>query len=210
MLRHLFFSRTCTQRKGLSEMEELLGIQEKLRSVLKKKRFEHTLGVRYTAGALAMCHGVDLKRAQLAGLLHDCAKHYTDEQLLQTAKKNNIEVSSAERRSPQLLHAKMGALLAKQEYGVEDEKILNAIRFHTTGKPDMTDLEKIIFIADYIEPNRRMLEQLPKCRKLAYENLDNAMYEILKSTLSYLESKGADADIDSTTYAAYKFYEKMM
>ena len=65
-------------------MEELLGIQEKLRSVLKKKRFEHTLGVRYTAGALAMCHGVDLKKAQLAGLLHDCAKHYTDEQLLQT------------------------------------------------------------------------------------------------------------------------------
>ena len=186
-------------------MEELLGIQEKLRSVLKKKRFEHTLGVRYTAGALAMCHGVDLKKAQLAGLLHDCAKHYTDEQLLQTAKKNNIEVSSAERRSPQLLHAKIGALLAKQEYGVEDEEILNAIRFHTTGKPDMTDLEKIIFIADYIEPLRKEAPHLAEIRQIAFADLNQGVAEILYDTLHYLS--GRKGSVDPTTQLTYEFYK---
>ena len=190
-------------------MDELSAIQEKLQNTLKKKRFEHTLGVRYTAGAMAMCHGVDLKKAQLAGVLHDCAKQYSDEQLLSIAKKNNIEITTAEKRMPQLLHAKVGAFFAKSEYGIEDEEILNAIRFHTMGKPKMTKLEKIIFIADYIEPNRKMLENLPKCRKLAFEDLDDAMYEILKNTLEYLKTKEPKEEIDQTTYSAYEYYRDL-
>ena len=111
-------------------------------------------------------------------------------------------------KTPHLLHAKVGAYLAEYEYGVTDEDILNAIRFHTTGKPGMTMLEKIVFIADYIEPNRRMLKGLPRCRALAFENLDMAMYEILKSTLEYLCGQEETEGIDETTRSAYEYYKR--
>ena len=104
--------------------------------------------------ALAMRYGQDLDQAELAGLLHDCAKYFNDEEIIKKCRKHGIEVSEAELRAPAVLHAKYGAWLAKNRYGVSDPEILSAIRWHTTGKPDMTTLEKIIFIADYIEPNR--------------------------------------------------------
>lgn len=189
-------------------MEEFLHIERKLQDVLKKKRYTHTLGVRYTAAALAMCHGCSIEKAQMAGLLHDCAKGYSEEELLALATKYNLEISKAERKTPHLLHAKVGAYLAEHEYGVSEEEILNAIRFHTTGKPDMTVLEKIIFIADYIEPNRRMLDGLPQCRTLAFENLDMAMYQILKNTLEYLRRQDGMENIDETTQSAYEYYRK--
>jgi len=166
------------------------------------------LGVRYTAAALAMRYGCSIEQAQLAGLLHDCAKGYSEEELLALASQYKLEISKAEMKAPHLLHAKVGAYLAEHEYGVKEEEILNAIRFHTTGKPHMTMLEKIIFIADYIEPNRRMLDGLPQCRKLAFENLDMAMYQILENTLVYLRGKDGIETIDETTQSAYEYYRK--
>lgn len=189
-------------------MEEFLHIEKKLQDVLKKKRYAHTLGVRYMAAALAMRHGCSIEKAQLAGLLHDCAKGYSGEELLTLASQYKLEISIAEMKAPHLLHAKVGAYLAEHEYGVREEEILNAIRFHTTGKPNMTMLEKIIFIADYIEPNRRMLEGLPQCRTLAFENLDMAMYQILENTLAYLRGQDGMESIDETTQSAYEYYRK--
>lgn len=189
-------------------MEEFLRIEKELQDVLKKKRYSHTLGVRYTAAALAMRHGCSIEQAQMAGLLHDCAKGYSGEELLAMASKYKLEISKAETENPHLLHAKVGAYLAEHKYGVKDQEILSAIRFHTTGKPDMTMLEKIIFIADYIEPNRRMLDGLPQCRALAFEDLDMAMYQILKNTLEYLRGQGGMGTIDETTQSAYEYYRK--
>lgn len=189
-------------------MNKLNEIEEKLKNVLKEKRFRHTMGVRYTAAALAMRHGCDLQKAQLAGLLHDCAKGYSEEELLLLAQEYKLEVSKWEVRAPHLLHAKVGAYLAEHVYHVEDAEVLDAIRYHTTGRPSMSELEKIIFIADYIEPNRKMLEGLPECRKLAFEDLDQAMYQILHNTLQYLRSKNDDTMIDQMTAEAYEYYKK--
>lgn len=187
-------------------MEDFFDLQTKLKLVLQPKRYEHTLGVRYTAASLAMRHGCDVKKAQLAGVLHDCAKSYSEEELLSMAEEYKIPVRDAERAAPYLLHAKVGAYLAEHMYGINDKDVLEAICYHTTGKPDMTQLEKIIFIADYIEPNRKEIAGLAESRKLAFKDLDQAMCYILGNTLHYLEQKGDFANIDEMTKSAYEFY----
>lgn len=192
-------------------MESIEEVQEKLEKVLKKKRYQHTLGVRYTAQALAMCHGEDIKMAGLAGVLHDCAKYMSDEEILAECEKYGIEYSTVEKKQPHLLHAKLGAYYAGEKYGVREEQIISSIRWHTTGKPDMTDFEKIIFIADYIEPNRKMLPNMEKIREVSFQNLDKAMYLILENTLTYLrgERMGSQEPIDPYTVEAYEYYKKI-
>ena len=137
-------------------MEEynILRMQDRLKEYLARDRFIHTQGVMYTATALAMCHGEDLVKAQVAGLLHDCAKCIPTGKKLKICKKNDIALTKWEEENEALLHAKVGVYIAKKKYGITDPEILNAIRYHTTGKADMTSLEKIVYIADYIEPGR--------------------------------------------------------
>lgn len=180
----------------------------KLQKELTKKRYTHTLGVSYTAAALAMKHGYDIKKAQVAGLLHDCAKCNTDEKMLEKCKKNKIMITDVEKRNPYLLHAKLGACLAKKQYGIEDEEILSAIAYHTTGKPAMSELEKIVFISDYIEPNRKEIRGLPQIRKIAFENLDEAVFMILDNTLLYLKEESGKKEIDAMTEKAFEYYKK--
>lgn len=168
------------------------------------KRFEHTLGVAYTAAALAMRYDGDVKKAQTAGLLHDCAKCLSDEKRLSICKKNKIPVTELERKNPFLLHAKVGAYLANEKYGVKDPDILNAVRSHTTGRQDMSLLEKIVFVADYIEPGRKSAPNLIEIRKLAFLDLDKAFLKILEDTLSYLRNTGGD--IDPATEATWNYY----
>ena len=168
------------------------------------KRFEHTLGVAYTAAALAMRYDCDVKKAQTAGLLHDCAKCLSDEKRLSICKKNKIPVTELERKNPFLLHAKVGAYLAKEKYGIKDPDILNAVRSHTTGRQYMSLLEKIVFVADYIEPGRKSAPNLTAIRKLAFVNLDEALLKILEDTLSYLRDSGGD--IDPATEATWRYY----
>jgi len=185
-------------------------IQEELEKVLRKKRFQHTLGVRYTAQALAMCFGEDVVLAGYAGMLHDCAKHLSGEEMLSLCRKNHIRYSDTEEANPSLLHAKLGAHFARERYGVEDESVLSAIRWHTTGKPGMSRLEKILFIADYIEPGRKMLPHMEEVRRAAFRDLDEAMYLILFYTLSYLREEGGEKEtLDSFTADAYDFYREM-
>lgn len=180
-------------------------IRRRMEKTLDAKRFEHTLGVAYTASALAMCYQVDINKAQTAGLLHDCAKCLSDEKKIAICEKHNIQINEIERRNPFLLHAKAGSYIAMKKYNIHDQDIINAILNHTTGRPDMSDLEKIIYIADYIEPGRKQAPNLTQVRKLAFANLDQALCTILEDTLQYLQRIGNETDpMTRETYEYYK------
>ena len=120
-------------------------------------------------------------------------------------KKNDIEISEMEAKNPSLLHAKLGAFLAEEVYGVKDPEILSAINWHTTGKPDMSMLDIIIYMADYIEPNRDKAPNLKEIRKLCFENIEEALYQVLEGTLNYLS--GRPDMIDPMTKISYDFYK---
>ena len=154
-----------------------------------------------------MAHGYDMKDAQAAGLLHDCAKCIPSKKKLKLCESNRIPVTEFEKEHPFLLHAKLGAFIAREKYGIKDQEILSAIRFHTTGKPEMSLLEKIVYIADYIEPGRYKAQHLDTIRALAFQDLDECMYEILKDTLAYLEED--PKDIDLTTKDAFIYYKDL-
>ena len=177
---------------------------EKLKTKLSIKRFEHCLGVEYTAGTMAFIHGADYEKALIAGLLHDCAKYVPNDKKISKCKKRGIPISDCEMKNPELLHAKLSAVYAKEKYGIDDEEILSAITWHTTGKPNMSLLDKIIYIADYIEPNRTVLPEMDIIRKEAYSDLDECLLHILKNCVSYLEKKGAA--VDPLTLETYKYY----
>ena len=181
-------------------------IKKKLRHHLDKERYEHTLGVMYTATALAMVYGIDMNRALLAGLLHDCAKCIPGEKKIRLCEKYRLPINSAERHNPGLLHSKLGAYLAEFKYGVEDKEVLDAICYHTTGRPNMTLLDKIIYIADYIEPNRFQAPNLEEARRLAFVDIDACLYLILKDSLSYLETK--NEAIDPMTEKTFQYYQE--
>ncbi len=187
------------------ERDDFRKIRKKLKDSLSKSRYEHTLGVEFTAAAMAMKFGADIDRTELAGLLHDCAKCIDDEEKIEECKKYNVAITLVEKRNPFLIHSKLGAVYAKEKYGVKDEEILSAIRCHTTGRPDMTLLEKIIFIADYIEPARDKAKNLSLIRRVAFEDIDEAMYIILRDTLEYLRS--GEGELDTATEETYSFYK---
>ena len=181
-------------------------IRKKLKTRLKPARYEHTLGVASTARHLAQTYDYDEAIAELAGLLHDCAKYMDDDKKIALCKEYDVPISDAEYKNPSLLHAKCGAILAANEYQVTNPDILHAIRVHTTGVPDMNLLDKILFISDYIEPNRDKAPHLKELRKIAEQNLDLTTYHILKDTVEYLK-KHEDQTMDPTTLAADDYYK---
>lgn len=181
-----------------------------MRAILKNKlsesRYEHTLGVEYTSAALAMRYGADMEKARVAGLLHDCAKYFPGDKLLAKCKKYNLPVNQYEEEFPQLLHAKVGARLAYNKYGIKDEEILSAIAWHTTGRPQMTLLDKIVYIADYIEPNRNKAPDLPEIRQLAFQDIEKCLITIVSHTLNYLKETGSV--IDPMSFSTYEYYRR--
>ena len=192
--------------------EEYTRIQEKLKKKLSEKRYAHTVGVSYTAAAMAMRYGLNVDDVAMAGLLHDCAKYMSDEELIEKCNKYGIKCSDTELRNGYLLHAKLGAYLAREKYEIKNDEICSAIRYHTTGKPAMTILEAIVFTADYIEPGRKILPNFKLIRSMAFVDIDEAVYLILKNTLSYLndERKSEDnKEIDEHSVEAYKYYKKI-
>ena len=180
--------------------------EKKLKKYLDKDRYRHTLGVMYTAASLAMAHDCDMEQAQMAGLLHDCAKCIPNKKKLKICKKQNIRISSVEKSNPFLLHAKLGAYIAKEKYQIEDEEILSAIRWHTTGKEKMSELEKIVYIADYIEPNRRIIPGLVEIRGIVFQDIDRAVYLSAKNTIRYLSESGKA--VDPMTVSTCDYYRK--
>ncbi|MDO5403649.1 MAG: bis(5'-nucleosyl)-tetraphosphatase (symmetrical) YqeK [Eubacteriales bacterium] len=187
---------------------------EKLRRQVKealksdKMRFRHTIGVADTCACMAMRYGVDMQQAYIAGLLHDCAKCVPDEVKIRQCRKYNIYLTDIELKNEYLIHSKLGAFYAKELYGIKDEQICSAIKYHTTAKCDMSMLEKIVFLADYIEPYRNKAKNLEYIRNLAFVDIDKAVYEVLKDTIKYL--KQSDRPIDTTTEETFNFYSKII
>jgi predicted HD superfamily hydrolase involved in NAD metabolism len=162
---------------------------DKLSGVLSTKRFQHSLGVSQSAVELAIRFRDNEEQAKLAGLLHDCARGLSSNRLLQMAESFAIVMNDVERCQPTLLHASLGAYLAKAEYGVDDPQILKAITLHTTGGSNMTTLDKIIYLADCIEPNRKF-PGVDMLRSLAFADLDKAVLVALDQSLSYVIEQG--------------------
>ena len=139
---------------------DLKDIKKKVKKSMDKQRYDHTKGVMYTAGCLAMANEYPIDKAMLAGLLHDCAKCIPNNEKIDICRKHDILVSQVELDNPGLLHAKAGMVLAEEEYQITDPDILHSIKVHTTGEPGMNMLDKIIFVADYIEPGRNEAPRL--------------------------------------------------
>lgn len=153
---------------------------ERLKGMLNEKRYRHSLGVRDMAIKMADIYGVDRNRAAVAGLLHDCARELSGDQLISIARKNSIIITKVEESLPVLLHAPVGAILANKKFHVDDEAILRSITLHTLGDCTMSLLDKIIFVADKIEPGRHYqgVEQL---RDIARQDLDRALLRCLNA-----------------------------
>lgn len=185
-------------------------IKKYLKKHLTKERYHHTVGVAYTAMSMAMKYNPQpdnnefMIKAEIAGLLHDCAKCMDNDKKIRICNKNQTSYSKIEAENPYLLHGKVGAYIARKEFDILDEDILNAITWHTTGRPDMSLLEKIIFVADYIEPSRRPIPELNLIRQLAFTDIDQAVIKILENTLKYLNEKGNP--IDDMTQKTYDSY----
>ena len=186
--------------------DKILDLQKKMKKKLNEYRYEHTLGVMYTSAALAMRHGVDLEQALVAGLLHDCAKCYSDEKKFELCEKYGVVLTEVERQNTALIHAKLGAVLAREKYGIDSEDVCQAIATHTTGAPAMEPLQQIVFIADYIEPHRDRARHLEEIRYTAFHNLDRACEMILTDTLNYLSD--SPNTVDPMTQETYEYYHQ--
>lgn len=186
---------------------DLSKMEKRLSKYLDEDRFSHTMGVMYTCAALAMVHDYDIEDAQVAGLLHDSAKCIPNKKKIKMCEQHKIAVTEFEKEHPFLMHAKLGAYIAKEKYDITNEEILSSITYHTTGRPEMTKLEKIVYIADYIEPMRFKAPNLSSVRKLAFQDLDECMYEILKDTLEYLGEN--PKELDRTTEDAFLYYKRL-
>lgn len=189
----------------MTKQEQIMTFRKQLKAKLDPMRYEHSISVSFTCVALAMRYGFDLDKAELAGLLHDCAKRFTDNELIRRCEKHGLALTPEELKAPAVIHAKYGAWIAQNKYGIQDEEILSAIRCHTTAKPKMGILDKILYIADYIEPRRDKASNLAQMRYLAFQNLDQAMYEILAGTMEYLNKK--TSNIHPMTQEAFAYFQ---
>ena len=156
-----------------------------LAAELRPARFRHSRDVSRTAIRLSERWGADIEQARIAGILHDCARSLKGDALLSAVKEEGLLPSEIELMQPALLHAPLGAVWAQKRFGVDDPAILQAIRRHTTGAMNMTLLDKIIYLADYIEPGRNF-PGVEKIRELAAVGLDEALLEAYNRTIAYI------------------------
>jgi predicted HD superfamily hydrolase involved in NAD metabolism len=165
-------------------------MEAELASRLKDSRFRHCLGVAETAVFLAHRFGADEERARVAGLLHDCAREYRNEDMLAEAQRRGIAIGEVERAMPLLLHAYIGARRVREIYHVDDAMVEQAIWRHTVGGTGMTDLDKIIWFADMVEPGRDYpgVEELRRLAKTA--SLDDMVLEGLSQSIRFVVAKG--------------------
>jgi predicted HD superfamily hydrolase involved in NAD metabolism len=168
----------------------------KLTNSIGEKRVKHSLGVMETAISLAEIYNCDIEKAKIAGLLHDCAKYSDESYLLKRANDFGIILDNVMLENTQLIHGPLGAKVAKYEYDILDEEILDAIHFHTTGRIKMTTLDKIIYISDYIEPGRSF-PGVEETRELAFKNLDRSVKMAMDNTIKFLVEQGKLIHLDT-------------
>lgn len=164
-------------------------IKRRLEKMISRRRLIHCLGVQTTAVKLARLHGSDRQKASIAGLVHDCARDLSHDTLIEMVERFRIVADEIELGEPALLHAPVGAELARVEFGIDDEEILSAIRLHTTGDSGMSLLDKIIYLADYIEPGRSYAGA-GKLRRLAMEDFGRALIVATNQTIAYVIRRG--------------------
>lgn len=167
-----------------------------LKSNLKEKRYIHTLGVASAAKKLAKLNRVSEEKAEIAGLAHDVAKNLSKEQMQKIIYENNIILSDVEKNNSDLWHSIIAPIEAKDKLKIDDEEILNSLRWHTTGKENMSTLEKILYIADMIEMNRNF-EGVEEIRKLTFEDLDKGVFLGLTHSIEFLLTKNLLIDINT-------------
>ncbi|MBR4540016.1 MAG: bis(5'-nucleosyl)-tetraphosphatase (symmetrical) YqeK [Clostridia bacterium] len=175
----------------------------KLKTMMNPHRFQHTLGVRKEAVRLAGIHGLPVQKAALAGLLHDCAKGMSLKDMARLAREEHLDVNETTLASGALLHAPVGAFLAKKEFGIHDEDVLNAIRSHTVGRVGMSRLEMCVFVADATEETREEYKGLPELRRLAELSLPAAVYRSFQLTQEYLMETNRAFDPSSLKTMAF-------
>lgn len=160
-------------------------IEANVKKILSEYRFTHSVGVAKKAVELAKIYGVDEEIAKKIGIAHDIAKEMTDEEMLEYAKTNNIEIDEIETVKPSLLHGKIGADIAAKKYGFTEDMV-NAIKWHTTGRKNMSMLEKIIYVADKTEENRKGTRfNLEKSRELSTQNIDATLIFLMNEFITY-------------------------
>lgn len=161
-------------------------IIEKLNTMLKPKRLEHSINVAKCAIKLSEIYGYDKEKAYLAGLVHDCAKYFTKEQIDSYVEKYNIELDPLEVDNIALSHSIIGSFAIQDVFNIQDMDIINAVRYHTTGRENMSTLEKIIFMADMIEEGRNF-PGVDELRKLSFNGqLDKALITSLNNTIKFV------------------------
>ena len=166
-------------------------LKERIKEVLTDERFTHSIGVVRMAESLAKKHNEDKKKAYTAAILHDCAKNIDIETSLKKCEDYGVVLDENEIKNPLLIHAKLGEKIAEYEYGINDEDILNAIKWHTVGRKGMSTLEKIIFVADMVEKGRTF-PGVENLRKLAHEDLNKAVKECILNTIKFNEAKNKE------------------
>lgn len=174
-----------------------------LKENLMEKRYIHILGVVETAKELAKINGISEEKAEIAALAHDVAKNLSKEKMKEIMKENNITISALEENNSNLWHSIIAPIEAKAKLGIEDEEILDSIRWHTTGKENMSILTKIIYIADMIEPNRNF-NGIEELRKITFDNLDAGVYSGLTHNIEFLLTK--NLLIDENTIKARNYF----
>ena len=177
------------EKAALLAEPKAVEIEKYLKSKLKPDRYTHVLSVRELALDLAKKYGADLRKVNLAALLHDCAKWMKNSEQYEAAASHKIQLDEVERHNPSLVHALVGAMLAVSRFDVDNPEILNAIRIHTTGSGKMTLIDKILYVADFAEPKRNHAEA-HVVRELAYQDLNRAVFEVSRYKIEHLLSKG--------------------
>ena len=191
----------------MMEREKLL---QSIEQRISKRRLTHTLGVEKTAIRLAERYGCDVEKTSIAALLHDVAKPYDKQAALEKAREMGVSFDVYERCEPSLMHGPLGAAIAEADYGVKDEEILSAIRYHTTGRKDMSLVEKIIYMADLIEPSREF-EGLKQLRELCEKDLDQALTLALRREIVHVIECGFllhPRSVEALDDLLFKKYEK--
>ncbi|EKY22256.1 hydrolase, HD family [Clostridium celatum DSM 1785] len=190
-----------------NKMWEIDKIKDYVKENLKVGRYNHTLGVVNTAVELAKVFGEDQKKAEIAALCHDVAKNMDLEQLRKIIDEENITLSIDEENTKEIWHSIAGPIIAKNIFKINDEEILSAMRWHTTGKENMSNLDKIVYLADLIEPSREF-DGIDEIRSISYKSLDLAMIKALTHTTIYLLNKGYAVDINTIKARNYLLYNK--
>lgn len=197
---------TRKENKSPMNRQELL---DKLKPLIDETRYQHTLSTEKTAIMLAKCHGVNSEKASLAALLHDCAKAVSKNPKA-FCEKYHIEAYLPLYKDYPLcvIHAPLGAHMAKAYFGVDDPEILSAITWHTSGKPDMSPLDAVIYLADYTEPTRHSTPELEEIRALSKTDMDHALLKAMDYSIARMKKK--DFPIHHTTLDAYAYYKNKL